>query len=52
MEELRAALAAIVGAEHVEAHIAAHNAGSAGVAKAVGLNRTDELDDGEVVWRS
>jgi RimJ/RimL family protein N-acetyltransferase len=47
------AVAAVVewlGGRVVEAHIAAENLGSAGVAKAVGLRPTDELDDGEVVW--
>jgi RimJ/RimL family protein N-acetyltransferase len=47
------AVAAVVewlGVSVVEAHIAADNAGSAGVAKTVGLHPTDELDDGEVVW--
>jgi RimJ/RimL family protein N-acetyltransferase len=47
------AVAAVVerlGGRVVEAHIAAENLGSAGVANAVGLHPTDELDDGEVVW--
>lgn len=36
----------------VEAHIAADNPGSAAVARALGLHATDELHDGEVIWRS
>jgi RimJ/RimL family protein N-acetyltransferase len=36
----------------LEAHIEASNEGSAGVARAIGLHPTDELHDGEVVWRS
>jgi RimJ/RimL family protein N-acetyltransferase len=35
----------------VEAHIAAENEASAGVAAAVGMRRTDEVHEGEVVWR-
>ncbi|HEY0630816.1 MAG TPA: GNAT family N-acetyltransferase [Thermoleophilaceae bacterium] len=49
------AVAAVVdrlGASVVEAHIAADNLASAGVARSVGLQPTDELHDGEVVWRS
>jgi RimJ/RimL family protein N-acetyltransferase len=49
------AVRAVIGwldAASVEAHIAASNQGSAGVARAVGLRPTDELHDGEVVWRS
>jgi RimJ/RimL family protein N-acetyltransferase len=36
----------------VEAHIAADNAGSAAVARALGLRATDELHKDEVIWRS
>jgi RimJ/RimL family protein N-acetyltransferase len=49
------AVAAVLGwldERVVEAHIAEENLGSAAVARAVGLRPTDELDDGEVVWRS
>jgi RimJ/RimL family protein N-acetyltransferase len=35
----------------VEAHIAPSNAGSATVARGAGMRPTDELHDGEVVWR-
>ena len=35
----------------VEAHIAASNRGSAAVARSVGLNRTSELHEGELIWR-
>jgi RimJ/RimL family protein N-acetyltransferase len=35
----------------VEAHIEASNRGSAAVARSVGLNRTSEVHDGEVIWR-
>ena len=41
-----------LGVSSVEAHVAAENAASAGVAAAVGLHPTDEVDEGEVVWRS
>jgi RimJ/RimL family protein N-acetyltransferase len=41
-----------LGERVIEAHIAEENLGSAAVARAVGLRRTGEIDDGEVVWRS
>jgi RimJ/RimL family protein N-acetyltransferase len=50
--EAVAAVVGWLGDRVVEAHIAGENLGSAAVAGAVGLRRTDELDDGEVVWRS
>ena len=50
--EAVAAVVGWLGAPVVEAHIAEENLGSAAVAKTVGLRRTEELDDGEVVWRS
>jgi RimJ/RimL family protein N-acetyltransferase len=49
------AVRAVVGwldVASVEAHIEASNEGSAGVARAVGLQPTGELHEGEVVWRS
>jgi RimJ/RimL family protein N-acetyltransferase len=49
--EAVAAVVGWLGERVVEAHVAEENLGSAAVAKAVGLRRTDELDDGEVVWR-
>jgi RimJ/RimL family protein N-acetyltransferase len=49
--EAVAAVVAWLGARVVEAHVAEENLGSAAVAKAAGLRRTDEVDDGEVVWR-
>jgi RimJ/RimL family protein N-acetyltransferase len=37
--------------QSIEAHIDPANGASAGVASGLGMRATDELDDGEVVWR-
>ena len=46
------AVADWLDATSLEAHIEASNKGSAAVARAIGLKPTDELHDGEVVWRN
>jgi RimJ/RimL family protein N-acetyltransferase len=49
--EAAAGVAGWLDVPSVEAHVAASNDGSAGVARALGLRPTPELHDGEVVWR-
>ena len=39
------------GADRIDAHVRPDHAASAGVARSAGLTATDEIVDGEVVWR-
>ena len=45
------ALLAQRGISHITAHIRADHRASAKVATALGLSPTDDIEDGEVVWR-